>query len=170
MTRTVYENEWFRVEESDHADGNGKPFFRVHHPDNAVILAFTEDDKMILVRQHRWALDDWSLEPPGGHVDPGEAPEASAAREMLEETGYRPGLLLSLGSGRIYTNRLGHLDHFFLATRSRRDPNASPEAGIEIVLADREGFSDLCRNGTMNQTGIFAMLKLAEMRFGIHWP
>lgn len=170
MPKTVFENEFFSVEESDHADAEGRPYFRIRQPDNVIVLAFTEDERLILVRQHRFATDGATLEAPGGHVDEGEAPEAAAAREMIEETGFRPGKLVSLGSGRLYTHRMTNLDRFFLATGCRPDPAVRPEPGIEVVLADRAEFLALCRAGTLDQTGVYAVLKMAEIRLGFVWP
>lgn len=51
-------------------------------------VALTEDNKLIMVRQYRFAGDIISLEIPGGIIDGDEAPEKAIKRELLEETGY----------------------------------------------------------------------------------
>lgn len=64
---------------------------------NAVaILPFTNDGKVIILRQYRVAIDKWIYEIPAGKVEEGESPEETAVREMIEETGYRPGRLIKL--------------------------------------------------------------------------
>lgn len=170
MPTTVYANEWFSIETSEDADGEGRPFFRIRQPDNVAVLAFTTADELILVRQYRWAIGQNTLESPAGHVDQGEKPEEAAARELFEETGYRPGNLRSLGTVRVCAHRFGHLDHLFLATEARLEPGMRPEDGIEVVLADRDRFRALCDDDAMSQTDMYAMLKLAEIRFGFRWP
>ena len=45
------------------------------------------------VFEHRWILDRWVWELPGGYADEGEDPAVCAAREVEEETGWRPGPL-----------------------------------------------------------------------------
>jgi ADP-ribose pyrophosphatase len=67
-------------------------------PDWVNVVALTPDDRLVLVRQFRYGIDDFSLEIPGGMIDPGEDPVAAARRELREETGYAGGPAHLLGS------------------------------------------------------------------------
>lgn len=67
------------------------PFYVNHLPDFAVVVAVTPEHKVILVRQYRHGVEKVLLELPAGCIEPGEDPEAGAARELLEETGYKAG-------------------------------------------------------------------------------
>ena len=78
--------------------GDSHPFFRIESPEWVNIVALTQDEHLVLVRQFRHGSRVVTLEIPGGLVDPGEDPATAAARELLEETGYRVGRLESLGS------------------------------------------------------------------------
>ena len=53
------------------------------------VLAFVDDDHVLLVGQYRHLQRDWSWEVPGGGAQPGEDPLAAAQRELREEGGYR---------------------------------------------------------------------------------
>lgn len=73
----------------------------VAHREAAAVVAVDDKDRILLVRQHRYAIDQYQWELPAGLLDAGEAPEAAARRELLEETGYtaeKMELLLSFYS------------------------------------------------------------------------
>jgi ADP-ribose pyrophosphatase len=52
------------------------------------VIAHTTDDRLVLVRQFRYGIDEFSWEIPGGVIDPGEDPVVAGVRELREETGY----------------------------------------------------------------------------------
>ncbi|MHA2173602.1 MAG: NUDIX hydrolase [Candidatus Hodarchaeales archaeon] len=63
---------------------------RVVHPDASAVIPFTEEGRIILVKQFRYSIQENTLEIPAGKIDSGETPEECARREMAEETGYIP--------------------------------------------------------------------------------
>src|SRR4051812_47228799 len=60
----------------------------VVHPGAVVILAFMDDDQVILIRNRRYAVGQILLELPAGTLDKNEDPINCAGRELLEECGY----------------------------------------------------------------------------------
>ncbi len=83
-----------------HVEGTWEYVTRTRGIGAAVILAVDETRHVLLVEQYRVPLHAWCLELPAGLVGDGvagEPPEASAARELEEETGWRAGRLESLG-------------------------------------------------------------------------
>lgn len=68
--------------------GRERDFVVMETPDWVNVIALTPDHRLVLVRQFRFGIDDFSLEIPGGVMEPGEDPLAAAQRELREETGY----------------------------------------------------------------------------------
>jgi ADP-ribose pyrophosphatase len=69
-------------------DGSARDYFTVRHPGAVAVVAVDEKDRVLMVRQHRQAVDANLLELPAGKLDSGEDPEVCARRELEEETGY----------------------------------------------------------------------------------
>jgi 8-oxo-dGTP pyrophosphatase MutT (NUDIX family) len=62
-------------------------------PRAATTVVLDESDRVLMMWRHRFIFDRWVWELPGGYVDETEDPSVSAAREVEEETGWRPGRL-----------------------------------------------------------------------------
>jgi 8-oxo-dGTP pyrophosphatase MutT (NUDIX family) len=62
----------------------------------AAAVLVNENDQVLLLWRHRLITDTWGWEITTGIVDAGETPAEAAAREVEEETGWRPGPLTPL--------------------------------------------------------------------------
>src|SRR5690625_1875457 len=69
-------------------DGNTSTREIVRHPGAVGVIALTDDDKFVLVKQYRKPLERTIVEIPAGKIEPNERPEITALRELEEETGY----------------------------------------------------------------------------------
>ncbi|HEU4562405.1 MAG TPA: NUDIX hydrolase [Longimicrobium sp.] len=90
-TRCVAEYEMFKVREDrsrSPEDGEEQTFHVAESPGGVVVLALTDDGRLVMVEQYRHGTRKVTLELPAGVVDEGEEPEKAAARELREETGY----------------------------------------------------------------------------------
>jgi len=101
--REVANYRIFKAQELTSRGPHGKEarFVVLDAPDWAVVIpALWRDDRryILAVRQFRHGSGTVSTEFPGGVVEPGEAPAAAAARELLEETGYAASRIVHLGS------------------------------------------------------------------------
>jgi ADP-ribose pyrophosphatase len=106
----------------------------VRHPGAAVLLPVTADGRVILVRQFRYAVGETLLEVPAGTIDPGETPEETAGRELVEETGYHAGRLEKLAEFFPSPGILAERMHLFLATElEKREASPDADESLEIV-------------------------------------
>jgi 8-oxo-dGTP pyrophosphatase MutT (NUDIX family) len=96
--RHVYENRWFRVNLADVElpDGRRLDHFLIRLRPVAAATAVNDADEVLMLWRHRFITDSWGWELAAGVVEDGESVEAAAAREMEEETGWRPGELKHL--------------------------------------------------------------------------
>lgn len=88
--RIAYENAWITVwhDEVDRPDGSPGIYGVVHFASLAAgVVVLDDDDRVLLVGQHRYTLDAWSWELPEGGVPAGETALEGARRELREETG-----------------------------------------------------------------------------------
>ncbi|MEU8005490.1 NUDIX hydrolase [Catellatospora sp. NPDC049111] len=59
-------------------------------PKAAMVIVVDDAERVLMMWRHRFILDRWVWELPGGYIDPDEDPAVCAAREVEEETGWRP--------------------------------------------------------------------------------
>ena len=101
--RRIYEGRVLnlRVDEIDTPKGVRRDYEVVEHAGGVVVIAQPAPDRIVLVRQHRHAVDADLWEVPAGMIERGEPPAVTAERELIEETGYRAERVRYLWS--IYT-------------------------------------------------------------------
>jgi ADP-ribose pyrophosphatase len=134
-------------------DGGQREFEIKLEDATAVVVALTEDDRVVLVREFRPGVEATLLELPGGVVDAGEEPLEAARRELLEETGYE-AVLVPVGTmvDCAYSTRLRHV---FAGSRARRVADPQSEAGEvpEVELVSLAAFRDHLRGGRLTDVG-----------------
>jgi len=86
------------------------------------ILAFADDDRVVLVRQYRHLQRGPSWELPGGGVQPGEDPATAAQRELREEAGFRAAHLEFLTRFHPANAYLDEVGHCYVARGLTADP------------------------------------------------
>ena len=109
-------------------DGDRREALVIKAPDWINVIPLTDDGRVVLIRQWRHGIAAPTLEIPGGMVDAGEEPAQAAARELLEETGYRARHWRLLGEA--------HPNPAFLANRI----TTWVASGLEVTDEHREVF------------------------------
>ena len=117
--RVAYENPWITIwhDEVTRPDGAPGIYGIVHYANLAVgVLALDEKDRVLLVGQHRYALDAYSWEIPEGGVPDGESPIEGARRELREETGVDAVEWREMGRSHLSNSVSDEYAILFLAT------------------------------------------------------
>jgi 8-oxo-dGTP pyrophosphatase MutT (NUDIX family) len=157
--RTVFEGKLIRVEVVE-----GRYREIVHHPGACAAVPMLGED-VLLVRQFRDAVGEVLLEIPAGVRDvDGEDVADCAAREVLEETGYRVTSIEQLGS--VFTSP-GFADEvidLFLA-RVEPDPANDPEVEIELVRMPLTEAVAAVHDGRIKDAKSAVAILLTDARF-----
>ena len=172
--REVFAGSLIRVGRASFEAPDGRRFERdvVHHPGAVVVVPLVDDDTALLVRQYRAAVDAELLEIPAGTRDvDGEAPEATAVRELAEEVGRVAGRVELLARFHNSPGFCDELSWLYLA----RDLHETPHdrQGVEEEAMSVEAVSlahvpDLVRTGAIvdGKTIIGLSLAIGHLRAG----
>ena len=127
----------------DVAEVNGKEAWRevVHHPGASAVVAIDENNRIIMEKQFRYALNDYLLEIPAGKLDAGEDPLVCAKRELEEETGIIASEWISLGTIATSPGFCNEVIHLYVAKGLSKGETHWDED--EYVEVERYTFDEL---------------------------
>jgi ADP-ribose pyrophosphatase len=116
-----------------YANGREYDLDFVRHPGAAAVVAVDGAGRVCLVRQYRHGVTDFLWEIPAGKLDPGEAPQVCAVRELAEETGVAAKRWTSLGQFLPAPGIFSEVIHLYLA--QELDVGApAPDADEDLEL------------------------------------
>ena len=141
----------------------------VRHPGAAAVVPSLDRDRILMIRQYRYAIGGEILEIPAGKLDSGETPEACAARELLEETGYRAGRLEKLGAiwtSPGFTDEVIHLFSAFDLEAAKQQ--LEPDEIIELIPMPLTEALDTMRRSAIFDGKSATALLLAADRQGLN--
>ena len=132
-------------------------------PDYVNVLATTDEDEFLCLRQTKYAVDGTSLAPVGGYLEPGEEPLAAARRELLEETGYQASEWIDLGHFAVDGNRGAGTAHLFLARGARPvvEPNPDDLEELQLLRLNRSELEAALAAGEFKLISWAAVVMLA---------
>jgi 8-oxo-dGTP pyrophosphatase MutT (NUDIX family) len=127
--RALFSDQWLdiRLADVELPDGRHIDHRIIHTGPGAGAVVTNEQREVLLLWRHRFITDTWAYEIPMGGIDAGEDPAAAAAREVEEETGWRPDRLRPL----LYvepSNGLMDARHHIFITDTAVDTGSPAEA------------------------------------------
>jgi len=137
-------------------------FYVIEAPDWINIIPITKAGEVVLIELYRHGTEEVSLEIPGGMVDPGEQPHETAARELLEETGYEAREVELLGRTRPNPAIQDNWIHTFLAhdVEHRCEPSNAGTEQTRVRLVPLEQIPALIAGGEITHSLVVV---------GFHW-
>ena len=138
--------------------GQEHDFYLIDSPDWVNVIPLTDDGKVILVKQYRFGTKEFSLEIPGGMLDPGDTPASAASRELLEETGYAGDEPVLLGkvnpNPAIHTNRC--YTYLIKNVTYRNPPSQDSTEDIEVQKVPLSEIPRLIHEGKITHALVIA--------------
>ena len=168
-SRIAYQNPWTRLREDVAEMPNGKTtlYGVVECVDCVGVLPFLDDDRVVMVRQFRYAFGEnhrWEM--PTGAVKAGETLEDAARREMREEVGYDPAELQHIST--YYTSKsiMRETAHLFIGRGLIQAQGVPDETEfLEVgLLPFRQVFELVCENEIRDSMTVIAVLHAARLR------
>ncbi len=156
------------VDRVRYPDGSEGEQVLIHHPGAAAVLPVLSDfsgpdPQVLLIRQYRYATGGYLWEIPAGRLESGEAPEACATRELLEETGCRCARLVPLTA--IYTapGFTNEKIHLFAALElTRGETRREADEFMDVVPLPISRVLEMIRTGEISDAkSIAAILYVA---------
>ncbi|HEY0369105.1 MAG TPA: NUDIX hydrolase [Chthoniobacterales bacterium] len=164
-SQTRFENDIFRLREDEVELEGGKrmQYAYLERGEAVVIVPITRDGRMVMLKQYRYAVDEWCLEvPAGGMHDTGEkSPEEVARDELREEIGATAETLTYVDFFFSANATTDEKCHVFLAegVELSKKPEQEPSETIEMQLVPVAEALEMARSGKM-KTGPCALAVL----------
>jgi 8-oxo-dGTP pyrophosphatase MutT (NUDIX family) len=167
--RALVERSFMTVWEERVGLANGSQiddFCSIETPDWTAVLCITPERRIVLVRQYRHGIRGDSLELPAGALDLGEAPQAGAERELLEETGYASSSWQPLLVAAVDPAHQSARAHFYCALDARPTavPSLDPSEDLETLLVSASELLALIETGQLVHGLHIAAILMAERR------
>jgi ADP-ribose pyrophosphatase len=132
-----------RVDEVQLPNGKTMTLEAVDHPGAVAILPILDDGRILLVKQYRHSAGKELLELPAGTLEPNEALDICARRELKEETGYSAGSMKKLVAMYMAPGYSNEVIHLYLATALKAGSPKNEED--ESITLESYGFEELLK-------------------------
>lgn len=136
----------------------------VEHNGAVAIVALTDENRIVMVKQFRYASGKSILEIPAGKIDKGETdPVAAAVRELKEETGYTAAKILHLGDCNPSCAYSEEVIHLYLMTELEPgEQSLDEDEALEVIEMPFAEVYEMGANGELVDSKTLAALLMAK--------
>jgi ADP-ribose pyrophosphatase len=143
----------FRIDEIRLPDGRTARREFMAHPGAVGVLALAPGGKILLVKQYRYPVGEFTLEIPAGKLSKGEAPLACVRRELEEETGFVAGKIRKLTAFWPTAAFSDEVIHLYVAENLRPTKmNPDDDEYLELVSVSPRQLETLIRRGKIQDS------------------
>ena len=157
----IQQTSRFRLLRRHYQTAQGESLTRhfIDHPGAVAVIALTDQNKLCLIRNRRFAVRETLIELPAGTLEPDESPREAAIRELEEESGYRAHSIQPITSFWMSPGILAERMHVFLAERLEKvPPRRDPGEEIETIEVTPSEAFQMISDGTIQDAKTIAGL------------
>lgn len=165
---TILENKFFNIKKDKCRKKDStivKSYYTVNRPDVVVIAAFTPTKHLILIEQYRHPVKSLDFELPAGYLEKKDTKiEKAAARELLEETGYKCPSLKKIGATFASAGFMNNTVHFYIGFKAKKIQKQSLDQSeeLDVRITSWEKALTMVKQGRIKDLGSVAGILLAE--------
>jgi ADP-ribose pyrophosphatase len=163
--KIVYRNNhWtYKLDEFQIPDRSKGEYHYVHTNGSTLIIPVLPSNKLLLVNQYRYLIDEEALEFPCGVLEDNLTPEENAKKELREETGFTAQNIIKAGEFIPYSGVSDEISHVFIATDLEPSPLPPDETEeFELVELTIDEFEELINSNKLKDGMTLAVWQLAK--------
>lgn len=163
-SKTIFDSKWIKLKNQTYDLGNGNvrgDYYEIERDDYSIVIAETEEKKLVVIKQFRRGADDFFYEFPAGMIDENEDPVLAGERELKEETGYygKGKFLGELYAQPVFTKLKANVICVKVEGHSNTI-NPSSDELIETYLFSVDEIKEMIRTGKITCMGFVSAFNL----------